>query len=112
MVCGNVPPFIHRREVLQVNPVRGVSGQVQLESEPVEVPLQVVEIRIPVFECRLNRELSLHHSLERGPDPCHDDLSAFRVQIAAEALEMRAQKHDVAPKVLLREAGIRGSRRQ
>jgi hypothetical protein len=55
----------------------------------------------------MSAKLSLNENLERQPNPGHDNLRAFGVQVAAEPLKMSAEKEHVPPEVFLDKSRIR-----
>ncbi len=55
----------------------------------------------------MRSELVLDEQLGARPDLRYEDLSGFRVEVAAIALEMRTEQHDVAAQVLLDQVRIR-----
>ena len=75
--------------------IRGVGGcHIQRKAKPIEILLDVLDIRVPVVERAMGRELLLDENLKGRSDPRRDDLGTFRVQIAAESLEVGGKQED------------------
>lgn len=60
-----------------------------------------------MVQSTLNRELGLNQALQSRPHSRYDNLSAFRVEVAAEALKVGAEQDDVAANVFLCKSWIR-----
>jgi hypothetical protein len=96
----------------QARCVRWVNRQIKYEAETIEIRLQMVVYRITMIEFTMSGELLTDQRPEPRPHLGSDDLGGFRVEIAAEALEVRAEQHNVAAQIFIDQMSIRGHRRQ
>ena len=62
--------------------------QIQQKPESVEVPLDIIVVRVAFFKSQLCGKLGLRRRLEPGGDGRDPDLRALRVKIATETLKV------------------------
>src|SRR5262249_10547540 len=83
--------------------------QIKQKPEAVEVSLDIIVGRVPFLKRQLGGELRLSRRLEPDRDGCDPDLRAFRVQIAAETLEVGTEVQHESPEVSSRKVGFGGT---
>src|SRR5262245_18806558 len=81
--------------------------QVEQEPEAVEVPFDIIVARVPFLKSQMGEELCLRRRFQPGRDSGDPDLRAFRVQIAAEPLEVGAEMQYEAAEGLVEERRVR-----
>src|SRR2546430_1777790 len=97
MMGSQVPPPVQHGKISQACRVcRICRGQIESETESFKILPKVVEIRIPLVESPVGSDLLLNQQLKPRSYSCNDELCAFCVEIAAEALEVRAEQHHVS----------------
>jgi hypothetical protein len=102
-----VSPVVQMSKVRYLLRARRLGGlQVQQESKAIEVPLDIVVCRVPFLKRQSRGELRLGRSLEPRGDGRDPDLRAFRVQIAAETLEVGAEVEYEPAKGLVEERRV------
>jgi hypothetical protein len=98
VVCYFITPLFELGEGVPARAeIRVEAGKgEEVESETVEVLRDVFPIRVAVVQLPLGRELGLNEPAEWTADFRGDDVSGFRVQVAAKPLKRSAEQRDVA----------------
>lgn len=102
---GLVAPL---HKVAQIGHFRRVCDvQIQRKAEAIEVSFQVGVAWISTFQRQVGEKLHLCRGLQAGGNMPHASLRAFAIQVATEALKMRAEMQDEIAQGFVREIQIR-----
>jgi hypothetical protein len=102
MVSGGIAPPVQRAQMRQTNWVGRIGArQVKGESKTFKILRKVLDVWVTMIESPMGRELGLDQHLEACSNFQNDHLRAFRIQISAKALKMRAQQEHVPAQILI-----------
>ncbi|WP_337176814.1 hypothetical protein [Paludisphaera sp.] len=114
VVGGNISQFVQFTQVGDSRRVAGIGARkIKGKSEALEVLANIFEVRVALVQLPVGRKLLLKKNFDRRIlDPPREDHRAFRVKVAAEALEMGGKEHDQPAEILIFELRVWGGQRR
>ncbi len=118
MMGGHISQLVQSAQMSDSCRIAGGIGgrEIDGETKSLEVLADILKVRVPLIQFPVGRELLLKENLDRRVlDPRREDHRAFRIEIAAEALEVGGKQHDQPSKILVLELRVgrdQGSRRR